>query len=394
MLKLRDGKLHIFRRQGSEKSYYYRFFFNGKYITRTTKTDNLVLAKSIGENAYDSHRMQHFDPTGKRKLTWNDAVTGVLQSLASDSKRTSRLRDYKIKFGVLREFFQGIPLPDIKERTLEDYFHWRKHDYKPVHANYHGVWGKSGHEPNNKTIARDFDAVRKVLKYAIREGVITRVPEFPSLSIVPTAKGWFEPRQMRDLIDTASRWIKDAATESQKDKRRYCFDYLMFLWRTGLRVDECLCVTYQDVKPDRTDPTLCYITVRGGKLAYRMKPTQTMGFLGVMKVLERRRKKCPDHTPSDLIFPDNPRELIEELLTMAGLLYDERGIKRTAKCLRHTFIMERLRAGVSAFTLAKNCRTSVKQIEQHYGSYLTPEMQKDELIRKRPRSQSRMEDEE
>jgi integrase len=393
MLKLRDGKLHIFLRAGCGK-YFYRFFFNGKYITRTTRTNNLALAKSIGENAYDSHRLQNFDPSGKRKLTWNDAVTGVLQSLASNSKRASRLRDYKIKFGVLREFFQNLPLPDIKERTLDEYLHWRRHVYKPVHANYHGLWGESGHEPNDKTIARDFDAMRKVLKFALREGVITKVPEFPPLSIVPTAKGWFEQKEMVHLIDTASQWIKDAATDRQKEKRRYCVYYLMFLWRTGLRVDECLCVTYQDVKPDRTDPTLCYITVRGGKLAYKMKPTQTMGLEGVINAVRWRRKKCPDHAPSDLIFPDNPRELVEELLTKAELLYDKRGIKRTAKSLRHTFIMERLRAGVSVFTLAKNCRTSVKQIEHHYGSYLTAEMARDELIRKRPRDQPRMEVEE
>ena len=392
MLKLRDGKLHIFLRQGCE-NYYYRFFFNGKYITRTTRTGNLALAKSMGEKAYDSHRIQNFDPSGKRKLTWNDAVTGVLQSLASNSKRASRLRDYRVKFGVLREFFQDIPLADIKERTLDEYLTWRRHAYKPVHANYHGVWGESGHEPNDKTIARDFDAIRKVLKFALREEAITRVPEFPSLDIVVTPKGWFEPKEMSHLIDTASQWIKDSATERQKDKRRYCFYYLMFLWRTGIRVDECLCVTYQDVKPDRTDPTLCYVTVRGGKLAYRMKPTRMMGYEGVMNVLEWRRKKCPDHAPHDPIFPDNPRELVEELLTKAGLLYDERGIKRTAKSLRHTFMMERLRSGVTAFTLAKNCRTSVKQIEQYYGSYLTPEMQKEELIRKRPRNKPRLEDE-
>lgn len=392
MLKLRDGKLHIFLRPGCE-NYFYRFFYNGRYITHTTRTNNLALAKSIGENAYDNHRLKHFDPSGKRKLTWNDAVTAVLQSLANDSEHTSRFRDYQIKFRVLRKFFQNIPLSDIKEDTLLKYRDWRRDVYKPVRVNYHGIWGESGQKPNNKTIARDFDAIRKVLKFALSKEAITRVPQFPTLDIVATPKGWFEPKEISHLVATASQWIKEASKEEQKDKRLYCFYYLMFLWRTGIRVDECLDLTFQDVKPDRADPTLCYVTVRGGKLAHRKGATRMMGYDGVLKVVEWRRKKCPDHKPTSRIFPKNPHELVEELLTKAGLLYDERGIKRTAKSLRHTFMMERLRDGVTAFTLAKNCRTSVKQIELYYGSYLSPEMQKDELLRKRPRNQPRMEDE-
>lgn len=394
MLKLRDGKLHIFRRTGSEKSYYYRFFFNGKYITRTTKTDNLALAKSIGENAYDSHRLKNFDPSGKQKLTWNDAVTGVLQSLGSDSKHKSRFRDYKIKFGVLQKFFEDIPLSDIKERTLEEYRDWRRDVYKPVHTNYHGRWGQSGQQPNDKTIARDFDAVRKVLKYALREGVITRVPEFPSLSLKATAKGWFELSEWKQIQKVARDWIKDSPSESIKQKRQYTYDYLLFLVHTGMRVDECLCVQYEDVKPDPDDENTCFITVRGGKLAYLMNPTQMIGLSGATSSLERRRIAAPNHKPTDPIFLWNPRELVEELFVKAGVLYDKRGVKRTAKSCRHSFIMWRLRNGVSVFTLAKNCRTSVKMIESHYGSYLNAELARDELKMMRPRIIHKLEDEE
>lgn len=393
MLKLRDGKLHIFLRPGCE-NYFYRFFFNGKYITRTTKTDNLALAKSIGENAYDDHRLQNFDPSGKQKLTWNDAVLGVLKSLETESSRSSRLRDYKIKYGVLREFFQDIPLPDIKERTLEEYVLWRKTIYKPVHANYHGLWGKSSAQPNNKTIARDFDAIRKVLKYALREGVITKLPTFPTLSITPTAKGWFELSEWKQIQTTAREWIKDSPSDPIKQKRQYTYDYLLFLIHTGMRVDECLCVKYEDVKPDPDDEHTCFITVRGGKLSYRMKPTQVIGLSGATSSLKRRSAASPAHKPTDLIFSWNPRELVDDLFEKASVLYDERGIKRTAKSCRHSFIMWRLRNGVSVFTLAKNCRTSVKMIESHYGSYLTAELAKEELKMMKPKKTQKMEDEE
>lgn len=392
MLKLRDGKLHIFLRPGCD-NYFYRFFFNGKYITRTTKSNNLALAKSIGETAYDSHRFQNFDPSGTQKLTWMDAEIGVLKSLATESKRTSRLKDYKTKFRMLRAFFQDIPLPNIKERTLDDFLEWRRTIYKPVHANYHGVWGKSSSRPNDKTIARDFDVIRKVLKYALREGVITQLPQFPTLDIRPTAKGWFELSEWKQIQKAAKLWIKDSPSESIKPKRQYTYDYLLFLIHTGMRVDECLCVTYEDVRPDKDDPLTCFITIRGGKLSYRMKPTQCIGLPGAVSSLERRRLAAPNHKPTDLVFTWNPAELVEELFEKAGVLYDERGVKRTAKSCRHSFIMWRLRNGVSVFTLAKNCRTSVKMIESHYGSYLNAELAKDELKMMRPRKTHKLEGE-
>jgi len=378
MLKLRDGKLHIFLRP-SCRHYFYRFYFNGKYITRTTKTDKLALAKSVGETAFDDHRLQNFTSSGKRKLTWNDAVTSVLQSFGTDSSKTSRIRDYNVKFSVMRDFFQGIPIPEIKERKLEEYVHWRKTIFKPAHANYHGLWGKASAHPNNKTIARDFDAIRKVLKYALRENVITTLPAFPTLSIKPTAKGWFELKEWRHIQNTARAWIRESKSDKLKCKRSYTYDYLLFLIHTGMRVDECLCVKYEDVKPDDDDKNTCFITVRGGKLSYRMKPTQVIGLVGAVSSVRRRRSANLDHKPTDLIFPWNPRAHVEELLKLAGVLYDERGVKRTAKSCRHSFIMWRLRNGVSVFTLAKNCRTSVKMVEAHYGSYLSAELAKDEL---------------
>jgi integrase len=85
--------------------------------------------------------------------------------------------------------------------------------------------------------------------------------------------------------------------------------------------------------------------------------------------------------PKDLLFPVNPRERVQELFEKAEVLYDERGQRRTAKSFRHTYIMRSLIAGVDAYVLAKNCRTSVKMIEQHYGSYLTARMKQRELTK-------------
>jgi integrase len=156
---------------------------------------------------------------------------------------------------------------------------------------------------------------------------------------------------------------------------------MMFLVHTGIRVDEALCVRYEDILPDEKDPELCYITVRGGKLAYRMKATECVGMVGATNAIQRRKATNPDYKPSDLLFPKNPREKLNELLVAAGLNKNEQGERRTAKNFRHTFIMLRLLHGVDVYKLAKNCRTSVKMIESHYGSYINARMSKDELTK-------------
>jgi len=85
--------------------------------------------------------------------------------------------------------------------------------------------------------------------------------------------------------------------------------------------------------------------------------------------------------PNDLLFPNNPRETVEKVLSETQLLFDERGQKRTAKSFRHTYIMTSLLHNVDVFVLAKNCRTSVDMIQQYYGSYLTARMKQAELTK-------------
>jgi integrase len=49
---------------------------------------------------------------------------------------------------------------------------------------------------------------------------------------------------------------------------------------------------------------------------------------------------------------------------------DREGRPRTFYSLRHTYICMRLLAGANAYELAKNCRTSVEMIQEHYAVHL------------------------
>ncbi len=83
------------------------------------------------------------------------------------------------------------------------------------------------------------------------------------------------------------------------------------------------------------------------------------------RVLKRRNPK-----PTDLVFPKTHHELFNTILGELGLKIDREGQRRTFYSLRHTYICMRLMEGADVYQIAKNCRTSVKMIEEFYASHI------------------------
>lgn len=392
-LRLREGKLHIFK-QPKSKNFFWRTFLNGKYVVHTTKTDNLALAKSIADTEYDRLRSERITPDGKPAHLWGECEQGLLTSLHVDEgSRPSRIKTYKIKLGILRQFFGTHPIHSIKVKTIEEYINWRKTTYKPYRVNFHHS------RVSNKTLSADLLVLRQVLKYAKREEWIATIPDFPRLTVTPRPGGWFNKAELLNLASFGLKWFKQAATPDARRKREYAFRYFQWLVFTGMRVDEALQVRFEDVqihkaKPNQKDQKdYLFVKVKGGKLSYLKGATEMIGLDGAVRAVERLKLLTPNAQPKDLLFPVNPREMIHQLLDGAGVLLDERGQRRTAKSFRHTYIMMRLLHRVDVYKLARNCRTSVKMIEQHYGSYINARMSKDELTKFRSEPRKKGDDE-
>jgi len=128
---------------------------------------------------------------------------------------------------------------------------------------------------------------------------------------------------------------------------------------------------------DPVSDTIIYLQ----RLSYRMGPTEMIGMFGAVEAFERLKLLTPNAQPKDRLFPVNPRKAIHQLLDGAGVRIDKDGNRRTSKNFRHTYIMTCLQAGYDVYTVAQICRTSVKMIQQHYGSYLTARMRRHELIK-------------
>jgi len=83
------------------------------------------------------------------------------------------------------------------------------------------------------------------------------------------------------------------------------------------------------------------------------------------RVLKRRKP-----APTDLVFPNTYHDLFKRILEEQNLRADREGQRRSFYSLRHTYICLRLMEGADVYQIAKNCRTSVKMIEDFYASHI------------------------
>jgi hypothetical protein len=87
--------------------------------------------------------------------------------------------------------------------------------------------------------------------------------------------------------------------------------------------------------------------------------------LPFQRALKRRNPK-----PTDIVFPKTHHDLFNTILGELGLKADREGQRRTFYSPRHTYICMRLMEGADVYQIAKNCRTSVKMIEDLYASHI------------------------
>lgn len=83
--------------------------------------------------------------------------------------------------------------------------------------------------------------------------------------------------------------------------------------------------------------------------------------------------------------------MFNTILSEQKLKFDREGQRRTQYSLRHTYICLRLMEGADIYQIAKNCRTSVKMIEDFYAAHIKDLLDTASINVRRPRSRSKRE---
>lgn len=378
---LMGGKVRLYKRENSSR-WQCMTYLNGRNHRKTTKDDSLEHAKDFAEDWYLELRGKSRAGLLKRpEKTFNDAADRFefeYETITEGQRNANYVKGHKNNLrNHLRPFFGEKGLSEITSGTVQDYRIHRSKCGTPENP-AKDARGKLRKPPGRTQLHHEIIALRHVLKTAIRQGWLDRLPD---LSAPYKANGkishraWFSPQEYRQLyLATRARTKRPPGREQNRWQWAYeqFHDYVLFMGNTGLRPDEAKRLQFRDVRvvKDRdSGETILEIQVRGKRGTGYCK--STTGAVRPFRRLHARLRNEAKPQPNDLIFPGKThRDLINTILDELDLKFDREGNRRTAYSLRHTYICIRLMEGADIYQIAKNCRTSVEMIEKFYASHL------------------------
>ena len=406
-------KLVIYKLDASPY-WWVRTFHNGKVHRRSTKTEVKRDAMSIARAFFDevvSGRVLT-EPKKQDKATFAKVADAFLKSKKAQVARnaltdlTYRIMEYRLKKSIL----PALGSRDITSIHYDDLEHLLQ---ELSHQNLTG-----------STISSYMKTARSVFVHAYKRRDIPSVPHFPQVDATHEPRGYFTNKEYRLLWSRARSLI---------GKR---FEYRKLMDADGNEMQgqyfaEDKCKEGRLVKKITITRELCELiifstnsytrptdiknlkhkhvtVVRGDRTYLRMKPPPTKGHkqpfvtlaqaVNVYERLTEYNKSLDRDTGPEayVFFPnyENREYALKQMMRQFAVLMwnlnmgrgpnDE---ERTMYSLRHTCFMFTLMYAekVDPITLAKNGRTSVEMIQNHYASQLTGEDNIDMLQSRRKR---------
>jgi integrase len=387
------GKVHLYRRDG--RHWQCAASVGGKQYRATTKREELSQAEDVAEDWYlelrgkfkrgDLGQLVEAD----RGKTFAEAAEQFLREypVITEGQRNKQYVD-----GIDRRLRKNIipymgskPLSQVTSGFVQEYFIHRIETAKAEKiANAEMKAAKAGKNakaektdkakavapPARNTLHQERVAIRQVLKSAVRHGDLPSLPDLSQpykTNSKISHRAWFSPEEYKQLYKATRERVENPKKKKYQEDYEELHDYVLFMVNTGLRPDESRRIEIRDVKivNDRdSGQRILEIDVRG-KRGVGFCKSMPGAVLPFQRVLKRRNPK-----PTDLVFPKTHHELFNTILGELGLKFDREGQRRTFYSLRHTYICLRLMEGADVYQIAKNCRTSVKMIEEFYASHI------------------------
>ena len=136
------------------------------------------------------------------------------------------------------------------------------------------------------------------------------------------------------------------------------------------------------IRKDREGRDVAVLRVSGkGKTRELVAPASVAEYLDRIRTIAKAKE------PDDRVFTTQTGEpaktlyknMMDDLLTEAGLRMGPSGIPRSTYSFRHTYATFRLSEGIDVYFLAEQMGTSVAMIEDHYG-HVSPVKNADRIL--------------
>jgi len=364
------NKLVIFKITSSPY-WWVRYYTQGKVVKKTTKTIARSEAISFAKTFYENILLRERNllpisssPTFERCA--NELIAeqqlkidrGELNPKLNDNDRVV-LNKYVLPF------FKGIDVRSITYSHIEKY-----------------LADCSKHNLSTSTLKKHTNLISKILKLALRERFVERIPPMPAISIKDSPRGWFSKSEYELLKKTTSKLIsEDYEVKGHKITKEMSL-LITFMTNTFLRPSDVKNLRHRNIEVVENQNKYLRITTETSKTDNY--PIVTMeAAVGIYNDICDLRDT---YKKDDFIFLPEIKnrdyalnilsKLFNEILKISDLKNTPSGEPRTLYSLRHTSIMFRLTIGgpIDLLTLARNARTSVEMIDRFYAKHLHAEM--------------------
>lgn len=386
-------KLKIYK-VASSKFWWARVYLDGRYRMSSLKTEKLREAQEAAKKFFYQALLDAqlgTRPTVSTKLSRSFVAVGsrFIESQNVPDK-VRRYNDDRIRFN--KELVTYFGEQDIGDITSADV---------GALAKKLQLGGMAPATTNQYLIV-----LRKILKYACDNRLITTVPNFPRVKgkSTMTKRDYFPMDEYKLLVST----IEEMSTEAVQVRGvpvTLEFKYLVqFMVNSFIRPSDLRVLRRGHVKV-QVNPTVnknadkhyLLLTHPATKTTDQEVVTMPAAY-GVYKslialqdekveALKVKKSKVVGKFTDHLFFPEYSNR--DTMIAVAGRIFraavqraklEKEGEKHTLYSLRHTSIMYRLLLGnTSTLELARNARTSQAMIDKHYASRLTPMMAVDSI---------------
>ena len=339
---------------------------------KSTRTNDIAKAMQVGAMAYLAIKNATDDGeqvTLSGMPTVNDAYEKLQQSyrvrIASKKVRPSTLEN-------LEKYY---------DRELAGYFGNRE-----VRKITNSMWNdfladlvarKPHLSPD--TIRLTKGALRRVLKFASREGWIDAAPDFHddfNRGVTDSRRVWFNWAEQHRLLSILDENVRTKARKTDLYSAESLRDFCHMMLYNGIRPGELRIVRFCDIslvseKDDsgkRFSVTQIDIPhVPGAKVGGRTTTGVKGSGEAFQRILKRRGGK---NNSTELLFDENNTSKFRALLEEYNLRFDKDEKKRDFESLRHSFICNRLLELEPVGMIADNCGTSPHVIRKHYAKHI------------------------
>ena len=375
-----------------------------KRLTKSLQTDEYEKAKELAWVFHSELKHRQDAGVNVSPITVNEALDRFLKAYEENLKKglagytPNILRNLRKSVHLYwREYVGSKNLEDITHNDMEGYEEFRR-GFAKTTKSIRNKWRQNyKSDVALATLKGEINYFRQFLRWCVIRNLYQGSADewtFKTREKIANRREALHPDHHRKLIAymrskkflDVGRHKDTGAPDRRIQRHRHMLRcYILLVLNTGLRVGECRHIRWHDISvsknSDNEDVPIIYIDQNYSKVQKgNRRLDRVLGRNSGLLALQRFRDylisigEKPEGDRFIFCSPEGKpinhfREGFQAVLKEAGVEKDIFGNPYVIYSLRHTYITLRLKHGdMTIHQLAKNTRTSVAMIEQHYDS--------------------------